>query len=79
MHDSGVTCGPHISDAFCSVHVNSCMYVLLCKGKGTVTIILKILGVTVQNLVAWVTRCLEILPAWSAVNKTGPSYLKCEN
>jgi len=55
------------------------MCVLLRKEQGMVTIILKILGINAQNLVAWVTWCLEILPPWSAVNKTESSDLKREN
>lgn len=68
----------HISDA---VLLGACEFtcIILCKVQGTITIMLKMLGDTVQNLVAWVTLRLEIVPPWSAVHKTELSDPKCEN
>jgi hypothetical protein len=73
-----VTCEPHVSDAFL-LGAREFIYILSCKEQGNITIVLKILGVTVQNLVSCMTWCLEIVPLWSAFNKRESPDLKCEN
>jgi len=56
--DAGVICE---SCALCSVHVNCCTFLHIRGGNAAPIMFLRIIGPTVQNLVAWATIRLRFV------------------
>jgi hypothetical protein len=71
-HNSEVICEPHHHQSL-PAQCMTLIHILVCKDAKTAKVMVKMLGTTVQNLVAWATRCLRFVHPWSIVTCSASS------